>query len=85
MIYIIHYVIIYKKLHNIIGNGYGMKVISGRFLSKTELINKILRDIIIAILFIAILVFIYFQIRSPIPVKFIFKSLFQDVKNNVIE
>lgn len=62
-----------------------MKVISGRFLSKTELINKILRDIIIAILFIAILVFIYFQIRSPIPVKFIFKSLFQDVKNNVIE
>ena len=62
-----------------------MKIISGRFLSKSELINKILRDVIIAILFIAILVFIYFQIRSPIPVKFIFKSLFQDVKNNVVE
>lgn len=62
-----------------------MKVVSGRFLSKSELRNKILRDVIIAILFIAVLVLIYFQIRSPIPVKFLFKSLFQDVKNGVVE
>lgn len=62
-----------------------MKNISGRFLSKSELRNKILRDVIIAILFIAILILVYFQIRSPMPVKFLFKSLFQDVKNGVVE
>ena len=62
-----------------------MKIVSGRFLSKSELRNKILRDAIIAILFIAILILIYFQIRSPIPVRFLFKSLFQDVKNGVVE
>lgn len=62
-----------------------MKIVSGRFLSKSELRNKILRDAIIAVLFIAILILIYFQIRSPIPVRFLFKSLFQDVKNGVVE
>lgn len=62
-----------------------MKIISGRFISKSELRNKIMRDALIAILFIAILILIYFQIRSPIPVKFLFRTLFQDVKNSVVE
>lgn len=62
-----------------------MKIISGRFISKSELRNKIFRDALIAILIIAILVLIYFQIRSPIPVRFLFRTLFQDVKNSVVE
>ncbi|WP_300370382.1 helix-turn-helix domain-containing protein [Brachyspira sp.] len=62
-----------------------MKIISGRFLSKTELKNRILRDVVISILFLSIIILIYMQIRSPIPIKFIFKSLFQDVKTSVVE
>ncbi len=62
-----------------------MKIISGRFLSKTELKNRILRDVVISILFLFIIVLVYMQIRSPIPIKFIFKSLFQDVKTSIVE
>ena len=62
-----------------------MKVVSGRFISKKELRNKIFRDILLVIIFLAIMTLLYFQIRSPIPVKFLFRSLFQDVKNNVVE
>ncbi len=62
-----------------------MKVVSGRFISKKELRNKIFRDVLLVIIFLAIITLIYFQIRSPIPVKFLFRSLFQDVKNSVVE
>ena len=62
-----------------------MKIISGRFFSKSELRNKILRDVVISILFLFIVILVYMQMRSPIPIKFIFKSLFQDVKTSVVE
>ncbi|WP_295155408.1 helix-turn-helix domain-containing protein [uncultured Brachyspira sp.] len=62
-----------------------MKIISGRFLSKTELKNRILRDVVISVLFLSIIILVYMQIRNPIPIRFIFKSLFQDVKTSVVE
>lgn len=62
-----------------------MKIISGRFISKSELRNKILRDVLLVFLFLSVAGFVYFQMRSPVPVKFLFKSLFQDVKNSVVE
>ena len=62
-----------------------MKIISGRFFSKSELRNRILRDVVISILFLFIIVLVYMQIRNPIPIKFIFKSLFQDVKTSIVE
>ncbi|WP_295163545.1 helix-turn-helix domain-containing protein [uncultured Brachyspira sp.] len=62
-----------------------MKIISGRFFSKSELKNRILKDAVISILFLSIIILVYMQIRSPIPIKFIFKSLFQDVKTSVVE
>lgn len=65
--------------------GYGMKIVSGRFFSKSELRNRILRDVIILVLFLFITFLIYIQMRSPIPIKFIFKSLFQDVKTSIVE
>ena len=62
-----------------------MKIVSGRFLSKSELKNRILRDILIAIMFFSIVFLVYVQMRSPVPIKFIFKSLFQDVKTSIVE
>ena len=62
-----------------------MKIISGRFLSKSELKNRILRDVVIAIMFVSIVFLVYVQMRSPVPIKFIFKSLFQDVKTSIVE
>ena len=62
-----------------------MKIISGRFFSKSELRNRILRDVVISILFLFIIVLVYMQIRNPIPIKFIFISLFQDVKTSIVE
>ena len=62
-----------------------MKIISGRFLSKSELKNRILRDVVIAIMFFSIVFLVYVQMRSPVPIKFIFKSLFQDVKTSIVE
>ncbi|WP_297206871.1 ATP-binding protein [uncultured Brachyspira sp.] len=62
-----------------------MKIVSGRFLSKSELKNRILRDVVIAIMFVSIVFLVYVQMRSPVPIKFIFKSLFQDVKTSIVE
>lgn len=62
-----------------------MKIISGRFLSKSKLRNKILRDAVITILFLSVFILVYMQIKDPIPIKFIFKSLFQDVKTSIVE
>ena len=62
-----------------------MKIVSGRFFSKSELRNRIVRDVIITIMFFSIVFLVYVQMRSPIPIKFIFKSLFQDVKTSIVE
>ena len=62
-----------------------MKIISNRFLSKVELRNRILKDIIITLLFFSIIILVYIQMRKPVPIKFIFRSLFQDVKTSIVE
>lgn len=62
-----------------------MRVIPGRFISKSEYRNRVIRDILIVIVLFSTLFLLYAEVRNPFPIRFVFKSVLQDVKTTILE
>lgn len=62
-----------------------MRVTSGRFVSKSEYRNRVIRDVIIVAILFGTLFLLYVEVKNPFPIRFIFKSVLQDVKTSLLE